>query len=457
MVMLPSDDRLHRAIKLALDSGEVGSLEEAIALFEGYRLVVDVGADVARSPSLQAAVLTAVNTGRRCFLGGVEVVGALDRELRIPWNELSTLGAAVVDLGGIPVEAVDPGRPRVTIGDGTLEPSPGNFAIRATFNGWNGGITPLAGGVRLAEEQECTPAGVLVGSLAVAEAFQFVRGDTVDAGTRDVGLSLWRPEPEIDWQTADPGPCAERLPSKLWLIGLGHLGQAYLWTLGFLPYAIPNEVELVLQDFDTLVEANDSTSPLTYGSILGQKKTRAMAVWCERRGFRTTIYERPFGPTFQVSPSEPLLALCGVDNALARAALEDVGFARVIEAGLGRGTHEYLAFQTHTFPSRRSARSKGGGISTETDSTWILAQPAYRDLSEKGMDVCGLTTLAERSVGASFVGTAVSALVIAESIRIALGEHTYAVIDGSLRHLDHRRAVVNAPGAPFNPGSIPAA
>jgi hypothetical protein len=78
MVMLPSDDRLHRAIKLALDSGEVGSLEEAIALFEGYRLVVDVGADVARSPSLQAAVLTAVNTGRRCFLGGVEVVGALD-------------------------------------------------------------------------------------------------------------------------------------------------------------------------------------------------------------------------------------------------------------------------------------------------------------------------------------------------------------------------------------------
>jgi len=42
MVMLPLDDRLHRALKLALDSGEVESLEEAIALFEGYRLVVDV-------------------------------------------------------------------------------------------------------------------------------------------------------------------------------------------------------------------------------------------------------------------------------------------------------------------------------------------------------------------------------------------------------------------------------
>ncbi len=90
------------------------------------------------------------------------------------------------------------------------------------------------------------------------------------------------------------------------------------------------------------------------------------------------------------------------------------------------------------------------------DSTAILVQPAYRDLAEKGVDACGLTTLAERSVGTSFVGTAVSTLVISESIRIALGEHTYTVIDGSLRHLDRRHAVVNDPGDPFNPGSTPA-
>src|SRR5712692_9273150 len=116
MDMFPSEERLHRAVKLAFDSGEVASIEEAIALFEGYRLVVDVGADVARSPSLQAAVLTAVNTGRRCFLGGIEVVGALDVKLRIPWNGLRTLAAAVVDLGGTPVETADPEKPRVIIG-----------------------------------------------------------------------------------------------------------------------------------------------------------------------------------------------------------------------------------------------------------------------------------------------------------------------------------------------------
>ena len=39
-------------------------------------------------------------------------------------------------------------------------------------------------------------------------------------------------------------------------------------------------VELVLQDYDELVEANDSTSLLTTLKQIGRKKTRAMAVWC---------------------------------------------------------------------------------------------------------------------------------------------------------------------------------
>ena len=134
------------------------------------------------------------------------------------------------------------------------------------------------------------------------------------------------------------------------LIGLGHLGQAFLWTLGLLPYGSPGEVNLVLQDYDELVEANESTSLLTTRKHLGERKTRAMALWCESRGFRTSIMERRFAGDFRVREAEPRVALCGVDNALARADLEDVGFGRVIEAGLGAGTQEYLAFQVHTFP-----------------------------------------------------------------------------------------------------------
>ena len=83
-------------------------------------------------------------------------------------------------------------------------------------------------------------------------------------------------------------------------------------------YASPEDVSLVLQDFDELVEANDSTSLLTTGANLGMKKTRAMALWCEARGFRTSIVERRFSADFRVAEDEPRVALCGVDNALAQ-------------------------------------------------------------------------------------------------------------------------------------------
>ena len=48
MAMFRKDlgDELHRAVKMALDSGEAATLEEAHALFRDYRLVVAVGADV---------------------------------------------------------------------------------------------------------------------------------------------------------------------------------------------------------------------------------------------------------------------------------------------------------------------------------------------------------------------------------------------------------------------------
>src|SRR5260370_35743174 len=93
-------DALHRTIKLAMDTGEASSVEEAEQLFAGYRLLLEVGPDVARSPTLQAAVLTALNTGRRCFLGGVQVVGNLDFDLRVPWRRCRTLADAIIDLHG---------------------------------------------------------------------------------------------------------------------------------------------------------------------------------------------------------------------------------------------------------------------------------------------------------------------------------------------------------------------
>jgi hypothetical protein len=452
-------ETLHRGIKMALDSGEAATLADAEALFHGYRIGVLLGDDIRESATHQAALLTIVNTARRGFLGGVHVAGnrgLFDTPLLVRWGNCRTVGDAVRDLHGKICRELPGDVPVIAVGmPSAMQYAQRAFAVRTTFDGWSGGVVPLSRNEWLPQEQEFTPAGVLAGSLAVSEAFQFVRGGNPAVGRRDVGLSLWCPESTCSWLSADAkGPELELLPAAAWLVGLGHLGQAYLWTLGLLPYATPEDVTLVLQDFDTIAPANDSTSPLTAVEMIGQKKTRTMASWAEQRGFTTRIVERRFAADFRVAADEPKLALVGVDNADARASVEDAGFGCVVEAGLGKTNNEYLAFQMHRFPGPQSARLRWGSSAVqELGSSEIVAQPAYQALAASGLDGCGLTLLAGRSVGAPFVGTAVSTLVVAEVLRLLTGDRQYGLIDGTLRSVSHRQVLPFADAnVAFNPG-----
>lgn len=446
-------DRLNRLVKLAMDTGEVASVEEAEKLLSGYRLSVAVGADVGYSATQQAALLTIVNSARRSLLGGVEVEGIAGMPLLLPLYPYRTLEEAVAGLGGMVAGAACRDVPLIVVGNAQVD-SERRFAVRTTFEGWAGGIVPLhAEESRLAERQEFIPSGVMSGALAVAEVFQHLRGSNPAAGRRHMGLSLWRPE--VGWRDPEAaGPIIGRLPSALWLIGIGNIGQACLWTIGLLPYDKPNEVHLVLQDYDVLAESNDSTSLLTQLEMVGEKKTRAIAQWAERRGFRTAIIERRFCSDFQVGEDDPAVALCGVDNALARRAIEDVGFGTVIEAGLGHGIRDFLGFRTHLFPGSRNARDIWAP--DEEDREIRIDLPAYQDLEATGADRCGLTQLAGRTVGAPFVGAVAAAVAIGELLRLVNGAHAYEVIDGHLKNLDNRTVVPAADRPPFSPGSTEA-
>lgn len=457
MENLIRSSKLHRLVKLMMDSGEAASVEEAEQILSRYRLAIQVDKGAAASTAYQAGLLTAVNTGRRCFLGGVQVSGDLDIPLRIPWRRCSILAEAINDLQGQIVNEPEPGLPLIYFGDAALEDASHEFSVRSVVRGWNGGILPTRDPISFSLEETFTPAGVLAGALAVSEAFQFIRGDNTLAGHRPVGLSLWRPDSKVSWLDADPGPVLDSLPSKLWLIGLGHLGQAYLWTLGFLPYPVGCDVQLVLQDIDALEDANDSTSLLTNQTLIGMKKTRAMAAWCEERGFQTTLIERRFADDFIINDTEPALALCGVDNIEARRVLDKTGFKRIIEAGLGKGIQEYLGLKIHTFPASRPA-----------DQCWkpmnnghnliehLIQQPAYLQLQKKGLDRCGLIELAGHSVGASFVGAVTATVVLAQALRLLRGENTDELIDGDLRSSSILSCVVRNEAQPelFNPGLI---
>ena len=73
---------------------------------------------------------------------------------------------------------------------------------------------------------------VSAAALAVSDIFHYVVGHD-DAGWRAVTLSLWDPL-ATDAERA-VGTTLTRLPDQWMLVGLGHLGQAYAWCIGYLP------------------------------------------------------------------------------------------------------------------------------------------------------------------------------------------------------------------------------
>jgi hypothetical protein len=446
-------ETLHRLVKQAIDSGEAASVEEAQALFGKFKLRIEIDAQWAREPIQQAVLLTAIALGRRVFLGSVDVAGDLDVPLLTPLRTEATLAAAVAALGAR-VVGVDPAATIPVVWIGPRRARRAGFAVRTIVSGWRGGIVPLDSDIELEQSDAMPLTAMLAAGLAVNEAFLHLSGKMSAAGRRIIGMSLWRPDTGVDWlQPQSDGPALRYLPSKLWLIGLGHLGQAYLWGLGLLPYKRDKSLALVLQDVDIITPSSESTSVLSDCSNLGSYKTRAMAAWAESRGFSASIVERLFDADFRRQADEPAVALCGLDNALGRQALDRVGFDLVIEAGLGRGHQDFRRIRLHTLPGRRGA-AELWPIRPADESAAI--QAAYSRLRNDGvLDHCGMTLLAGKAVGAPFVGAVAASLALSEILRLLHGAGVHQVIDVDMLALDERVACLNPRDfSTFNPGFV---
>jgi hypothetical protein len=434
-------DQLHRTVKLELDQGRAATVEEAEALVRTYRLQIYVGADVADSPTLQAALLTAVNAGARAFLGGVHVTGDLDWTISAGWYAGSTARAAVEDVGGAAVGDLEDDRPTVVIG--TVDQVVGSVAMQLTWDGWASGIVP-AGDGRLAETIENPLAGVTAGAIAVSEAFAHVRG-AATAGRRSVGISLWRPD--LSWCHPNAvGPRLRYLPTRLWLAGLGHLGQAYLWAIGFLPYRDRGEVLLMLQDYDQVVDANRSTGLLVRPETPeGRLKTRMSAVAMERLGFSTRLVERTFDAATRPGPGEPTWLLAGFDNPSARASIG--AFDMAVDLGLGSAADDFLGIHVHTFPAAGNPIDVFATARTPVEDTSLAAWAVAA-----AKDRCGVLQLQGVAVGAAFVGAFAAGVGLAEVLRALAGAPITAVGAVSLNALGDSDWVTSAEPAPANPG-----
>ena len=456
-----NSDQLHRTIKLELDEGRARTVDEAQEIMASYVFQIDVGVGVGKSETRQAMLLTAVNTAVRAFLGGVRVRLRENGRVGVSWVEGMDMATAIETYGGEIVESLDRDHPTLVIGD-VMEQPVGSLVLHGTWEGWSGGVVEETKD-RLGESVEFPLAGMLAASLGVSEAFQNLRGNVV-AGRRSTGLSLW--EPRCDWREEPAyGEACRYLPKRLWLIGLGHLGQAYAWALALLPYEDRSAVDLVLQDFDSIVKANGSTGMLSDDSLVGQKKTRVVSGRLEALGFNTNITERYFDSATRRSVNEPSVALVGVDDPAPRRHLEGAGFDLIVDAGLGGGPRNYLDILIHSFPSGIEAADAFLARDTQYASS-LVDQPAYQDLHRRVRRTtdltddeirCGIIEVAGRSVGAAFVGCVAATFVLSDVLRLLAGGPRIEVLGVTLRSPDKPQASTNTlEGIATNPGFVEA-
>lgn len=436
-------DTLDRIQKLAIDTGEAATPEDAAKIFAGYRLQLDVGADGLASPSAEAAFATILNAAPRAFQGGVHVRLTDDPTLGSGWFAGLKASEVIANYGCELVSSLSDTFPTLVLGStGETWPTRG-LCLGVMHAGWSGGVV-FRPGTSPPHAVDFPPAGVLAGAVGVAEAFQSVRGN-VRAGRRDNGLSLWSPDtPWLDSSAFGPDINGLLAPNKLSILGLGHLGQAYIWTLGWLPYPDPQSVEFVLQDVDLLSKANLATSLLASESDLGQRKTRLVAAALDRRGFQTRLIERRFNEYQRVDEDDPQIVLSGVDNPSTRSLLGNAGWKLIIDVGLGAGAGDYLDARLHSFPAQKTPGELWGGRVGSFDET-LLDLPAYRAMEQRIGDRCGTIMIAGRAVGAAFVGAFASSLAVAEALRYyADDQRRFEVIDVSLRDLSRPRLAAAA-------------
>ncbi|HEY0702954.1 MAG TPA: hypothetical protein VGD60_09330 [Candidatus Acidoferrales bacterium] len=398
-------------------------------------------------------MLTAANIAARCFPGAVRVVleGSLFAAPQLAWPSIGgTFSSALSDLvGSNQVQAAagpEIGGPSLLFGNA----APVRDTLRVTFDGWIAKVGPSASTEPLPQREYCALSGVLAGALAVSELFLSFAELNIEARRRVVGLSLWRPDlPIVD--PAALGVPVEFLPHNLWVLGLGHLGNAYLWALAALPYAQPNTTEIYLNDFDSVERDNVETGMILTAKDEGQLKTRICSKWMENRGFRTRLIERPFDSNFRCRATpphaEPLLALCGFDSNPARRDLATASFARVMESGLGGTKDNFETISFHSLPNPRPAHELWPELSADEQQRQKenfdrIAQnnPGYAPL---GKDLCGRAELAGKSVAVPFVGVTAATVVLAETLRIFHGGPAYTDIKVPLTDLNVRYAQTN--------------
>ena len=396
--------------------------EEALKSLKELTLGLICGEEIAKSISLQAALITAINTGKRAFKGGVKILIGKNTPSLITWPNQPTLNKIIEELHG---EICDnlPAEISFTLTFGVRAKE--EYSLQVISSGWRGGVCSYTDQISLGTEPDFALGGVLAGSLGVGLAFLKVSGEKIDADSKNVGVSLWKPE--LNWLDKNAvGPKITALPQKYWFVGLGHLGQAYVWTLSLLPFKDKSKVSVFLQDTESVSKSNIDTGLLSEIENVGTKKTRICNTWLEKRGFFPTMIERNFDKSIDSKEGEPLVIIRGLDSVKARKDISVDKFVHVVDCGIGGTRSSFDSIAIYNLPTYKEPVTK-----IWDDDNAVIRNKA----NEEAMKFLGCG-LYNKTISTSFVGAFASTLVLAEIIRAGYQGTKTSSMSFSMRNLE---------------------
>jgi hypothetical protein len=398
-----------RVTKALTDAGLAASFGEAEALLDKVHVCVSVGEDQACTAAGQAAALTALTTAYKCF-GRVSLsVQTTETVLIAPLALDRTLEEAARTIGADVGPKIPDGVTHVVeVGQRQLW---AGWRVQCWWDRWLAGTR--VGGPSKVGDSRLALSGVFAGALAIRQVFASVRTGA-SGRAREATVSLWEPWREAD--LADCGPARFTAPGDLWLVGLGHLGQAFVWNLLLLPYREPRRA--ILQDDQRIDEENEATSLLVTATDIGRRKVRLASSWMEAGGWETSLIERRHQGDPPPFPDDPPFLLSGLDALPPRRRLALAGFDYMIDAGIGHGPGDFEGIQVRVIAKGAALDELWDDPAENASRNRLLSGEAYQAL-EQEIGACGTFTLANASVAVPFVGAATGAIAIAQLIRVA--------------------------------------
>lgn len=313
-----------------------------------------------------------------------------------------------------------------------------NQCIEIIACGWRGGVNFYENERISFSDDKSLPLGpILASSIAIYYAFCkiYKMRETIDV---NVGISLWSLNAGVNWyHDESDGPNHPNMPRTIWNLGLGHLGQAYIWTLASFKFESSSKIKFLLQDSDIVDLENLGSQVLCQYKDIGKYKTRPCLQFIEEMGFEAQIIEK----RFELKDDEqdwmrdyPLL-LNGVDNVKTRKSISNKYLKLYLDGATNGSSELFDSFTMNNVYSRGKSLDE---IWTDNEAKSDILHKNLYDRYEK-TEKCGF--LSNIGISTPFVGLFSSAIIVSELLRSLNGGEKHSIVSLQMRDLDGIEAI----------------